>query len=94
MILTFVVFLFCGSVGQGLTLDDMNSRFTSMENRISYLESELKSLKSNDHDLEVKIELKELQADVSFILMEQVKLNDRNRAPLTVVVSRIKNFTV
>ena len=67
-------------MGQSLTMDDINIRFVSMENRISDLESELKTLKSKDQDLETKIELKEVQADVSFILMEQVKLNDRNRA--------------
>ena len=65
-------------MGQSLTMDDINVRFASMENRISDLESELKTLKSKDQDLETKIELKEVQADVSFILMEQVKLNDRN----------------
>ena len=84
-----VLLLFCGSIGQSLTLDDMNARFISMENRISYLESELKSLTSNGDNLETKIELKEVQADVSFILMEQVKLNDRNRAPLPVEVGPI-----
>ena len=76
MILIFLFWLFDGPKGQSLTIDDMNVRFTSMENRISDLESELKILKSKD--LEMKIELKEVQADVSFILMEQVKLNDRN----------------
>ena len=62
-----------------------------MENRISDLESELKILKSKDQDLETKIELKEVQADVSFILMEQVKLNDRNRALRTKTIDRIQS---
>ena len=80
MILIFVLLLLHNLLGQSLNLDDINVRFTSMENRISDLESELKILKSNDQDLGMKIELKEVQADVSFILMEQVKLNDRKRA--------------
>ena len=74
----FLLLVFDGFISQSLTMDDMNVRFTSMENRISDLESELRILKSKDQDLEMKIELKEVQADVSFILMEQVKLNDRN----------------
>ena len=88
MILIFLFLLFDGSKGQSLTMDDMNVRFTSMENRISDLESELKILKSKDQDLETRIELKEVQADVSFILMEQVKLNDRNRALRTETMDR------
>ena len=91
MILIFLFWLFDGSKGQSLTMDDMNVRFTSMENRISDLESELKILKSRDQDLETKIELKEVQADVSFILMEQVKLNDRNRALRTKTIDRIQS---
>ena len=78
----FLLLVFDGFISQSLTMDDINVRFTSMENRISDLESELRILKSKDQDLEMKIELKEVQADVSFILMEQVKLNDRNWAPL------------
>ena len=88
MILIFLFLLFDWSKGQSLTMDDMNVRFTSMENRISDLESELKILKSKDQDLETRIELKEVQADVSFILMEQVKLNDRNRALRTGTMDR------
>ena len=88
MILIFLFWLFDGPKGQSLTMDDMNVRFTSMENRISDLESELKILKSKDQDLETRIELKEVQADVSFILMEQVKLNDRNRAQRTETMDR------
>ena len=80
MILIFLLLLFDGPIGQSLTIDDINVRFTSMEHRISELESELKILKSNDPDLETKIELKEVQVDVSYILMEQVKINERNRA--------------
>ena len=88
MISIFLLLVFDGSIGQSLTMDDINVRFTSMENRISDLESELKTLKSKDQDLEMKIELKEVQADVSFILMEQVKLNDRNRALETETMDR------
>ena len=88
MILIFLLLVFDGSIGQSLTMDDINVRFTSMETRISDLESELKTLKSKDQDLEMKIELKEVQADVSFILMEQVKLNDRNRALRTETMDR------
>ena len=88
MILIFLFWLFDGSKGQSLTMDDMNVRFKSMENRISDLESELKILKSKDQDLETKIDLKEVQADVSFILMEQVKLNERNRALRTETMDR------
>ena len=80
MILIFLLLLFDGPIGQSLTIDDINVRFTSMEHRISELESELKILKSNDPDLETKIELKEVQVDVSYILIEQVKINERNRA--------------
>jgi len=88
MILIFLFWLFDGPEGQSLTMDDMNVRFTSMENRISDLESELKILKSKDQDLKTGIDLKEVQADVSFILMEQVKLNDRNRALRTGTMDR------
>ena len=91
MILIFLLLVFDESIGQSLTMDDINVRFTSMENRISDLESELKILKSKDQDLETKIELKEVQADVSFILMEQVKLNDRNRALRTKTIDRIQS---
>ena len=91
MILIFLLLVFDGSIGQSLTMDDINVRFTSMENRISDLESELKILKSKDQDLETKIELKEVQADVSFILMEQVKLNDRDRALRTKTIDRIQS---
>ena len=91
MILIFLLLVFDGSIGQSLTMDDINARFISMENRISDLESELKILKSKDQDLETKIELKEVQADVSFILMEQVKLNDRDRALRTKTIDRIQS---
>ena len=80
MFFIFVLLLFGGSNGQSLNLDDINVRLQSMETKIGNLESEIKSLKSKNQDLESKIELKELQADVSYILMEQVKINDRNRA--------------
>ena len=85
MIFVFLLLFFDGSIGQSLTIDDINVRFTSIEHRISELESELKIMKSKDQDLETKIELKEVQADVSYIMTEQVKLNDRNRALRTEV---------
>ena len=73
---------FGGPNGQTLTMDDFNARLLSMETKIEDLESEIKTLKSQDkdQDLETKIELKEVQADVSYILMEQIKISDRNRA--------------
>ena len=78
----FILFFMCfgGPNGETLTIDILNTRLSSMETRINNLESEIKILKSQDkdHDLETKIELKEVQADVSFILMEQVKISDRN----------------
>ena len=52
-----------------------------MENKIDRLESEVKVLKSRERDLESKIELKEVQTDVSYILMEQSKINERVRGP-------------
>ena len=50
-----------------------------METKIGHLESEVKTLKSKNDDLESKIELKEIQADVSYLMTEQTKLNDRKR---------------
>lgn len=78
MLFIFILLLF--GDGQALNLADMNVRLTSMETKVGRLESEIKSLKLKNQDLKTKIELKEIQADVSYILMEQVKLNDRNRA--------------
>ena len=91
MISIFILLLFNGSIAQSLNMDDINVRFTSMENRISDLESELKILKAKDDDLKTKIELNEVQADVSYILMEQVKVNDRNRALRTEVTVLLLN---
>ena len=70
---------FGGPNGQTLTMDDFHARLSSMETKIDHLQSEIKTLKSQnkEQDLETKIELKEVQADVSFILMEQVKMSDR-----------------
>ena len=79
MIFVFVLLLFCHSHGENLTMHDFNARLLSMENKIHYLESEVKFLKSRDVNSESKIELKELQADVSYILMEQSKVNERER---------------
>ena len=75
-----IFFILLFGVGQALNLADMNVRLRSMETKVGRLESEIKRLKSKNQDLESKIEIKELQADVSYILMEQVKINDRNRA--------------
>ena len=82
MIFIFLLMFFGGPNGQTLTMDDFHARLSSMETKIDHLESELKTLKSQDkdRDLETKIELKEIQADVSYILMENIKISDRNRA--------------
>ena len=79
MILLYVLLLFNHSHGQVLTLNDLNDRFTSMETKINHLESEVKMLKSKNDDLESTIELKEIQADVSYLMTEQTKVNDRTR---------------
>ena len=50
-----------------------------METKIGHLESEVKTLKSKNDDLESKIELKEIQADVSYLMTEQTKLSDRKK---------------
>ena len=71
--------LFDELYGQSPTMNDLHVRLLSAENKIDRLESVIENLKSQNQDLETKIELKEVQADVSFILMEQAKLNDRNR---------------
>ena len=78
MLFIFIMLLFGN--GNALNLAAMNVRLTSMETKVGRLESEIKSLKSKNQDLKSKLELKEVQADVSYILMEQVKINDRNRA--------------
>ena len=82
MIFIFLLMFFGGPNGQTLTMDDFHARLSSMETKIEDLESEIKTLKSQDkdQDLETKIELKEVQADVSYILMEQIKMSDRNSA--------------
>ena len=83
MILFLLLLFFDCLQGQVLTLNDLNDRFTSMETKINRLESEVEMLKTRNDDLEMKIELKEMQADVSYLMMEQVKLNDRTRASRT-----------
>ena len=62
-------------------MHDINSRLSYLEKRIDHLESEVKILKSQDIDSESKTELNEVQADVSYILMEQSKINERVGAP-------------
>ena len=81
MIFVLVLLLVRHSYGEALTMHDINSRLLSMENKIDRLESEVKVLKSRDGDLESKMELKEVQADVSYISMEQRKINERVRGP-------------
>ena len=83
MILFLLLLFFDCLQGQVLTLNDLNDRFSSMETKINRLESEVEMLKTRNDDLEMKIELKEVQADVSYLMMEQVKLSDRTRAPRT-----------
>ena len=78
--------------GQLLTWDDLNDRFSSMESKINRLESEVQTLKSKNDELEMKIELKEVQADVSYLMMEQVKLNDRIRFYRTWETNLIKDY--
>ena len=73
-----------------VTLNELHLRLLSMENKIDHLESEIKSLKAKNQDLESEIELKEVQADVSYILMEQVKLIDRKRAHCHTILIRLR----
>ena len=78
MLLHYALLLFGCSQGQTLISNDFNRRLSSMETKIAQLESEVKILKSKNDDLESKIVLKEIQADVSYLMMEQVKINDRS----------------
>ena len=77
MILFLLLLFFDCLQGQVLTLNDLNDRFSSMETKINRLESEVEMLKTRNDDLEMKIELKEMQADVSYLMMEQVKLSPK-----------------
>ena len=86
MIFIFVLLLVRHSHGEALTMQNFNSRLLLMETKIHNLESEMKILKSRDKELESKIELKEVQDDISFLLMEQSKINDRIRAPWTEII--------
>ena len=81
MIFILVLLLVLHSHGEALTMHDINSRLSYLEKRIDHLESEVKILKSQDIDSESKTELNEVQADVSYILMEQSKINERVGAP-------------
>ena len=56
---------------------EVNKRFASMEAKIKDLESDIQILKSRNEDLEFKIEVKEVQADVSLLLAEQEKMGNR-----------------
>ena len=70
MIFHWILIFLYHSQGQLLTLNDLNDRFSSMESEIGHLKSEVEMLKSRNDDLEMKIELKEVQADVSYLMME------------------------
>ena len=76
MILLHFILLY--GICRGQTVNDLEVRLSSMETKIGHLESEMKMLKSKNDDLESKIELKEVQADVSYLRTEQTKLSDRN----------------
>ena len=76
MILLHFILLY--GICHGQTVNDLQVRLSSMETKIVHLESEMKMLKSKNDDLESKIELKEVQADVSYLRTEQTKLSDRN----------------
>ena len=78
MIFLYVLLIFDQIQGQTSNSNDLNERLSLMETKIAYLESEVKILKSENDDLESKIELKEVQADVSYLMMQQVKMNDRS----------------
>ena len=76
MILLHFILLY--GICHGQTVNDLQVRLSSMETKIGHLESEIKMLTSKNDDLESKIELKEVQADVSYLMTEQTKLSDRN----------------
>ena len=78
MILLRILLLFGPCLGQTLTVNDLHVRLSSMETKIEHLESEVKMLKSKN-DVEEKIEMKEVQADISYLMAEQTKLTDRIR---------------
>ena len=78
MILLRILLLFGPCLGQTFTVNDLHLRLSSMETKIEHLESEVKMLKSKN-DVEEKIELKEVQADISYLMAEQTKLTDRIR---------------
>ena len=60
-----------------LTLAELNQKFLAMETKIGHLESEVQILESKNEDLKFKIDLKEAKEDISYLMMEQVKLIDR-----------------
>ena len=76
MILLHFILLY--GICRGQTVNDLEVRLTSMGTKIGHLESEMKMFKSKNDDLESKIELKEVQADASYLMTEQTKLSDRN----------------
>ena len=51
-----------------------------MKEKIKDLEWEVEMLKSTNNNLEMKIELKEVQENVSYLMTEQLKITDRTRA--------------
>lgn len=80
MILIFILYFFVNVCEGKLTLQNIDQRLLTMLDRINYLETEIKVLKSKNGDLKPIIDLKEIQDDLSYILMEQVKIKDRIRA--------------
>ena len=81
MILLHFILLY--GICRGQSVNDLEVRLSSMETKIVHLETEMKMLKSKNDDLESKIELKEVQADVSYLMTEQTKLSDRNWSSVT-----------
>ena len=94
MILLQFLLLFDPCLGQTLTVNDLHVRLSSMETKIEHLESEVKMLKTKNDDLETKIELKEVQADVSFLMTEQTKLTDRIRISHCEIHSCLKTSAI
>ena len=86
MILLHFLLLFGNFPGQTLTVNDLHLRLSSMETKIQHLESEVKRLKTKN-DVEDKIELKEVQADISYLMAEQTKLTDRIRTSHCIAIT-------
>ena len=84
MFLIYFLILFGSLYGEQFYLPcsadcrEVNKRFASMEAKIKDLESDIQILKSRNEDLEFKIEVKKVQADVSLLLAEQEKMDNRS----------------